>query len=154
MSCHQTIGGHNTDCYKPVGLALNVRPDALTSDDWLAVLGEYPNIIFSFVGHNHVSRIEHLGNEHKFWELTTTALADYPNQSRIIEIWDQDNGWLMLKAIQVDIQPGDQIVEMGRELGVLDYVSGWSRDGGNIDEAGSGMAPHGNVTLWIEKPAG
>ena len=123
-----------------------VQEDAVTQEDWLALIGSYPNVLFSMVGHSHVNRVRALGDGHQFWELTTSALADYPHQARIVEIWDQDNGWVMLRATQVDFDvTDDPIAAEGRRRGVMDFVSGWNPDG-------SGELEDRNVELWIEEP--
>jgi hypothetical protein len=131
------------------GLGGTQQPDALTEDAWLAFVGAYPNLIFSFVGHSHENRVRHLAppSGRAFWEIMTSALADFPHQLRIIEIWDQDNGWLSLRATSVDFAVfGDPAAEEGRTLGTLEYVAGWTPAGapGTLDDR--------NVEVWIERP--
>jgi hypothetical protein len=80
----------------------------------------------------------------------TSAIADYPHQFRVIEIFDQDNGWIMMRATCVDLATaGDPVAEEGRKLGVIDFVSGWV---GGKNGDGPGKDEDRNVELWIKKP--
>jgi hypothetical protein len=100
---------------------------------------------FSIVGHSHQHKIRLLGPEtgHAFWEVVSGSLADYRHQARVIEIWDQDNGWIMLRATNLDYRTdGDPLALEGRRIAIADYVSGWAMDG-------SGAPEDRNVELWI-----
>ena len=76
----------------------------------------------------------------------SSALADFPHQGRIVEIWDQDNGWVRLRATAIDFATeGDPVAAYGYSLGVLDWVSDWVDDG-------LGAADERNVEVWIPAP--
>ena len=125
-----------------------VQPDALLEPDWLELIGSYPNVLFSMVGHSHQHRLRYLepAAGSPWWEVMTAALADFPHQGRVVEIWDQDNGWVMLRATAIDFATeGDPVAAQGYALGVLDYVARWVDDG-------RGPADERNVELWIESP--
>ncbi len=131
------------------GLGGTAQPDAVLEPAWLNVLSAYPNVLFSMVGHSHTNRVRFLettaGLGH--WEVMTSALADYPHQIRIVEIWDQDNGFLMMRTTNVDFATyDDEVAKEGRRLGILDFASGWG------DGEGSGAPEDRNVEVWIEKP--
>ncbi|MEZ4221715.1 MAG: hypothetical protein R3B13_12360 [Polyangiaceae bacterium] len=131
------------------GLGGSVQPDAVQEAAWLGFLAGYPNVLFSMVGHTHQNRVRFLETSggQGFWEVMTSALADFPQQLRLVEIWDQDNGYLMLRATNVDFAVyGDSVAREGRQLAVLDYASGW----GELE--GSGMPEDRNVELWVKKP--
>ncbi len=131
------------------GLGGSVQPDAWTADQWRELIGQYPNVVFSMVGHSHEHRVTLEGppGARGWWEVMSSALADYPHQQRIVEIWDEDNGWLRLHSTVVDWRTdGDKVGADGRELAILDYTSGWS-------PGGQATVEHRNVDLWIEKPA-
>lgn len=132
-----------------VGLGGSEQADAVLQPAWEAFVGGYPNVVFSIVGHSHENRMKWIAPSggHAWWEVMTSALADFPNQLRLIEIWDQDNGWLMLRGTNVDFSTmGDRAALEGRTLSMLDYVSGWVQDGG------TGTAEDRNSEIWIPKP--
>lgn len=131
------------------GLGGKQQADAVTEQAWVDLLGSYPNVIFSMVGHSHENRVKWISaaSGHAFWEVMTSALADFPHQIRVVEVFDQDNGYVMLRTTNVDFSVmGDPVALEGRTLGTLDYVSGW---GG---KAGTGKPDDRNVELWIQKP--
>jgi hypothetical protein len=131
------------------GFMGRVQSDALTGQQWIDLLGEYPNVIFSLAAHDHADHVEQqmATNGHSYWELTTSALADYPHQARIIELWDEDNGYASLQAIYVDLDMQDEpVAEEGRHLGVMDYVSGWN------PFFKSGKTSKRNAILYMKKP--
>ena len=122
-------------------------PTAVTTAQFTDLVTSYDNILFSFVGHTHRHRIAELaGNGRAVVEVMTAAVADFPHQSRIVEIWDMDNGWVMLRATCVDFSTdGDALAEEARRLGILDYTSGWA------DESVS-MVTDRNVEIYLPAP--
>jgi hypothetical protein len=133
------------------------QTDAVLPEAWKAFLAKYPNVLFSLVGHSHQHRVRSVGSSsgsgpssgagHRFWELMTSSIADFPHQFRIVEVFDQDNGFLMLRATAVNLDvTGDAAANEGRRRGVVDLTSGW----GPAD--GSGSDTDRNVELWIRKP--
>lgn len=124
------------------------QPDALSPDAWAKFLGGYPNVVFSMVGHSHEHRVRPIAPQggHAFWEVMTSAVMDWPHQFRLVEIFDQDNGWIMLRGTAVDLfVDDDPVAAEGRKRGVIDFLSGWNPDG-------LGKAEDRNVELWIKKP--
>ncbi len=121
--------------------------DAISGDDWVTFLSGYPNIVLSMVAHTHMHRVTAVqSGAFSLWEVMTSALADFPNQFHMMEIWDEDNGWLTVRATAVDYLDDDPLAAQGRELGFADYASGWGLDGG-------GDPNDANVVLWVKKPA-
>ena len=124
------------------------QADAVSLEDWYAFVGSFDNVIMHLAGHTHIHRVSKRAPEggSPYWELETSALADWPNQMRVIEIWDQDNGYIMIRAIGLDYsEEGDPVVQDGRKRAIVDFTSGWVPDG----------APdptQRNVDLWIAKP--
>ncbi len=130
------------------GLGGMPQPDALTTGDFQALLGEYQNVIAHLCGHSHVHRVR--ANEptggHAYWEIITSAIADHPHQVRIFEIRDEDNGWLSLTSVALDISfEGDELAAEGRLRGIMDLTSGWN-------EQGEGLPEDRNVRLWMPTP--
>jgi hypothetical protein len=124
------------------------QADALTEQQWIDFLGGYDNLLFSLVGHLHIHRVAYVTptSGHSFWELMTGAIADFPHQFRVIEVWDDDNGWIRLRAIVTDYQTdNDPVAADGRALAIADEVSGWGKDG-------QGTAADRNIELYIPKP--
>lgn len=130
------------------GLGGMVNPGALTTGEWQAFLGEYPNVLAHLCGHSHEHRaafVEPVGGT-GYWEVITAAIADWPNQMRVLEVHDQDNGWLTITGIALDFATdADDLAADGRELAMLDFTSGWVVDG-------AGLPEDRNVQLWIEAP--
>ncbi|MBI1944457.1 MAG: glycosyltransferase [Deltaproteobacteria bacterium] len=123
------------------------EPDALTPDTWRELLAAYPNVLFSLVAHSHRNRVRVQQTPgHAFFEVMTSALADWPHQLRLIELYDDDNGTLRLEASPVDFATDDDPpAALGRALGLIDRLTGWSSDG-------TGAAEDRAVTLVIAKP--
>lgn len=128
----------------------NKEADALLPEAWASFVGTYPNVLFSMVGHSHENRVRAIkpaAQGHAWWEIMTAAIADFPHQFRVVEIFDQDNGWLMLRASAVNFSvDGDPVANEGRRRGVVDATSGW------LPDLGTGKPEDRNVELWIKKP--
>ncbi|HEX7600523.1 MAG TPA: hypothetical protein VF316_02915 [Polyangiaceae bacterium] len=130
------------------GLGGTKQADALTQDEWKTLVGGYPNVLFSIVGHSHQHRVTYQEPTagHGWWEVMTSALADFPHQLRVLELWDDDNGWIRLRGVLADYATDDDpVAAEGRKLGILDYTSGWC-------PSGVGIAGDRNVELVIPKP--
>ena len=64
---------------------------------------------------------------------------------RIVEVHDQDNGYLTISGVALDYHlDDDPIAAEGYARGILDMTSAWTGDG-------SGMPADRNVRLWIAK---
>ncbi len=142
------VSHHATDLLgngDEIGGAL--QADAVLEPAWLDIVGSYPNVLFSMVAHAHVNRTRLIGPDggHQWFEVQTAALADFPHQARLVELYDQDNGWVMLRATAFDFLQDDPIAEDGRHRGIADWVSAWGLDG---------LAQEGqrNVEMWIQAP--
>jgi hypothetical protein len=126
-----------------------LEDDALLPDKWEAFIGTYPNVLFSMVGHSHENRVRAVApaGGHGWWEVMTSAIADFPHEFRLVEIYDQDNGWFMMRATPVDFDVvGDAVAMEGRRRGVVDLTSGW------LELDGTGKPEDRNVELWIKRP--
>ncbi|HWC13690.1 MAG TPA: hypothetical protein VG929_03755 [Actinomycetota bacterium] len=83
-----------------------------TGHEFKNLLLRFPNVIVNANGHTHQNKIwpranKKLGTE--YWEVNTSAIADYPTQSRTIEIADNNDGTLSIFAVvfnaAVEIDP-------------------------------------------------
>jgi 3',5'-cyclic AMP phosphodiesterase CpdA len=127
----------------------HMEDDALLPDAWASFIGSYPNVVFSMVGHSHENRVRPItpATGHAWWEVMSSAIADFPHEFRLVEIYDQDNGWLMMRATPVDFSvDGDGVAMEGRRRGTIDLTSGW------LPNDGTGTPQDRNVELWIKKP--
>ncbi|HEY8077499.1 MAG TPA: hypothetical protein VIF62_25410 [Labilithrix sp.] len=146
LASHHAVGSLSLDG----GAFGTMEPDALSSDQWMTFVGQYPNVLFSMVGHSHRNRVTPItpaAQGHGWWEVMTAAIADFPHQFRVNEVFDQDNGWIMMRTTTVDISvDGDPVADRGRKGGTVDVISGWQPNDG------TGDATDRNVELWIKKP--
>jgi 3',5'-cyclic AMP phosphodiesterase CpdA len=127
-----------------------VQADAVLPDPFRDVLGEYPNLLMHLAGHTHVHRVTVVDppapTSAPYWEVETSALADFPNQLRVIEVRDLDNGFLGIRSVVFDYQSeNDPIAEDGRKRAITDFTSGWASEA-------SGTASERNVELYVAKP--
>jgi len=77
----------------------------------------------------------------------TSAIADYPHEFRVVEIFDQDDGYLMLRGTVTDYSiENDPVAAEGLRRGIIDYTTGYAPD------IGPGLPGDRNVELWIKKP--
>jgi 3',5'-cyclic AMP phosphodiesterase CpdA len=123
--------------------------DAVKPEDYLALVSTYDNVLFSMVGHAHEHLVKSVGTAtgHHWWEVMTSAIADFPHQFRTIEIIDQDNGWVSLRATCVDFAiDDDPVAKEGYLRGVIDYTAG------HLPPPRLGETADRNVELWIPKP--
>ena len=73
-----------------------------TGRDFVYLLKRFPNVILNANGHTHQNRIWPRRNKrpgHSYWEVNTSAIADYPTQSRTIEIVNNRDGTLSIMAV-------------------------------------------------------
>src|SRR6476620_2196226 len=83
-----------------------VMPDAVEPDAVEALVAMHPEVIAWIVGHNHDNRIRAVHGPDAahpgYWEIMTSALADWPSQARTLEVVDNGDGTLSLFATQID----------------------------------------------------
>lgn len=71
----------------------------------IELLKRFPNVVAWVNGHTHDNRIfPHAGPtpEQSFWEINTASHIDFPQQARIIEIADNQDGTLSLLATLIE----------------------------------------------------
>src|SRR5207244_6754643 len=59
-----------------------------------------------------------------YWAITTSSLADYPEQARAFRIWQTASGGRALQPWQLDADPGWKLATISRRLAWLDYQGG------------------------------
>jgi metallophosphoesterase (TIGR03767 family) len=95
----------------------NPRADQM-SEALLALLRRFPNVVLWLNGHIHANRITPRADPtgaHGFWEVTTSSLADWPCQARLVELFDAGEGLLGIACTMVDHQ-GSDLAVLHREL--------------------------------------
>jgi 3',5'-cyclic AMP phosphodiesterase CpdA len=130
------------------GLGGNLVMDALTPAEFQDLLGEYSNVIMHLAGHSHEHQVLPVttASGHQYWQVRSAAIADHPNQMRMVEVSDEDNGFLAITGIAVDYSTeDDSIAADGRVHQLIDYASGWG-------SAGAGTITDRNTRLWVPKP--
>jgi hypothetical protein len=112
--------------------------DERTAEELGALLLDYPNVVLHSAGHSHENRIvphrSTFGTS--YWEVNTAAIADWPNQSRSIEIADNRDGTMSIHTVVFDgaSHPDPRAVS-------------WTGDDPS-DETGAGLARDVNET-WL-----
>jgi metallophosphoesterase (TIGR03767 family) len=72
-------------------------------DDMEALLAGYPHVIAWVAGHSHVNSIEAYPNgPGGFWSIRVAAEADWPQQSRLLELFDNKDGTLSIFGTIID----------------------------------------------------
>jgi 3',5'-cyclic AMP phosphodiesterase CpdA len=71
-------------------------------DDLRALFDSHPNVIAYVTGHTHENKVLACGSADgcpsgaNWWEINTSAIADWPEQSRLIELMDNGDGTLSI----------------------------------------------------------
>lgn len=133
------------------------------------LLLRHPAVVAYVVGHEHRNRIAvHERPGGGFWEIVTAAHADWPQQSRLLQLFDNGDGTLSLFATIVDhaaplrppaggaagrrvLRPADvaRLASIARELAHADPQAENGRDG-RADRRGA--ATDRNVELLVLNP--
>jgi len=117
----------------------------LSRDQLLELLLRFQNVVLWLNGHIHANRITPRPapqSGHGLWEVTTSALVDWPCQGRLVELFDAGEDTLAIACTMLDhegaVRSGD---------GGLDDLAGWHR------ELAANM-PHNGFESWRPgKPA-
>jgi metallophosphoesterase (TIGR03767 family) len=130
----------------------------LLAPDVRAMLHRYPNVVLWLSGHTHEHRAYPRPDPNGgagFWEVSTGAIADWPVQSRVVELVDNGDGTLSIFCTLVDhLAPPDpsgadgvlRLASIHRELAANDPHRGASSDA-------AGGAADRNVELVLPMPA-
>ena len=94
-------------------------------EDFKNLLLKYPNVVAFVAGHSHENSVKSYKNadgKSGFWEIKSPAVADWPTQSRLIEIMDNDDGTLSIFGTMLDFgapvdnpPPGTSAASFSRE---------------------------------------
>lgn len=117
-------------------LGTEVVPDAVPPRELEQIVAGYENVIAWLVGHSHANRVRAVAGadaDHPgYWEIMTSAMADYPGQARVIELVDNGDGTLSILATLIDFDEESCAERRFRRLLVLEHVTRWG-DASNED---------------------
>jgi 3',5'-cyclic AMP phosphodiesterase CpdA len=136
-------------------------------EDATALLHQYPNAIAWVAGHSHVHDVTPFpdGSGGGFWMIRTAAEADWPEQSRLLEVFDNRDGTLSIFGTVLDhasnatapasvgsLSSPDpfRIASIGRTLSYNDPQSGARAC--SPDPCGEGGPDDRNVELLLRNP--
>jgi hypothetical protein len=85
----------------------------------LAILDRHPNVVAAISGNTHKNRISRHG---RFWLVSTSSLADFPQQSRMFRLRETRDG-VALETWMVD-HDSEGLAGVSRELAYLDAQGG------------------------------
>jgi 3',5'-cyclic AMP phosphodiesterase CpdA len=155
----------------PVHLGDPVAAEELGSNaqTLLELLAKYPNVISYVPGHTHENRVIPYPKENGdvFWEINTTAVIDHPQQSRLIEVFDNRDGTLSIFGTILDHASPAEAPAIGTDVtgfGPLELASigrhfAWNdpQTGHLATETGGAAGPSGrpedrNVELLLGDP--
>lgn len=132
--------------------------ESIARDDVLGILTRFPNVVLWLNGHEHRHKVEaHPGRRDSsgLWEITTASLLDFPQQSRAVELLDNQDGTLSIIATLVDHSFAEDVRREGAQtpqsLAALSLELAANRPG--LDAASvTGAAEDQNVELLVPAP--
>jgi 3',5'-cyclic AMP phosphodiesterase CpdA len=121
------------------------QTDAITATRFRELLASYPNVLAHLAAHSHEHTSEVVSGANPYWEIKTASLLDFPNQSKLVEVWETADGAHVLRTVAFDFSDeGDLLAREARAIATTDYTCGYTPDG-------RGKAAARNVDLWIPK---
>jgi len=136
--------------------------------DVVTMLHNYPNVVAWVAGHSHVNNVTPFpapDGQSGFWSIRTAALADWPKQNRLVQIFDDRDGNLSIFGTVIDQAAGvdapasgtdaanmstDQLASLSRVIGYNENQSG--AEACDSGHCGEGSADDRNVELVIKDP--
>jgi metallophosphoesterase (TIGR03767 family) len=126
-----------------------------------ALLFQHPHVIAWVAGHSHVNAIEAHANPAGggFWSIRVAAEADWPQQTRLLQVFDNDDGTLSIFGTLIDHASNATAPPSGTAAGPLgeeDLASIGRTLSANDTQAGApngeGEANDRNVELLVDDP--
>jgi metallophosphoesterase (TIGR03767 family) len=126
-------------------------------DELEQLLHRFPNVVAFVNGHSHVNRVtpfpDPQGRTGGFWEISTAAHIDHPQQSRIVEVVDNADGTLSLLSVIVDhAGPVRSPEEPTDVLGLASFSREMALNDPQVNLGRVGDITDRNVELLIEFP--
>jgi metallophosphoesterase (TIGR03767 family) len=90
-------------------------------DDMVALLHRFPHVIAWVAGHSHVNDVTPYpdGAGHGFWSIRVAAEADWPQQSRLLQVFDNRDGTLSIFGTILDHASGAAAPASGTEAAAM-----------------------------------
>jgi len=158
LASHHGLATMVNDRKQPEGLE-DDHP-RLTAAAVRALLHRFPNVVLWLNGHRHVNdvqaRPDPAGRTGGFWEVSTSAIADWPCQARLVELVADGAGGLTVLCTMLDADtpadPGEASGE-GR-LAALHRELAANYPYGGMDSGSGGSPADRNVALALRAPFG
>ena len=147
----------------------NMSCNDIQHESFVDLIDQFSNVVAYVPGHTHEHRLTPFirSDATTWWEVNTSAVIDYPNQSRLVEVMDNRDGTLSIFNTVVDhaspaTAPGDcpdcaasftepELASIGRTLTYNDPDNDFSGDGGTLIHRNAGLI-HRNAELLLEDP--
>jgi hypothetical protein len=107
----------------------------------LSALDANPRVVASIAGNSHKNRIT---KHNRYWLISTSSLADFPQQARMFRLRATDTGGAVLQTWMVD-HDGTGLAGISRELAYLDAQGG-------RPQHFAGSRSDRNANLFISRP--
>ncbi|MBN8609418.1 MAG: metallophosphoesterase [Deltaproteobacteria bacterium] len=105
-------------------------PGALTGEQIEDIVAARPEVIAWLVGHTHDNQVHAIAGADAahpgYWEIMTSAIADFPSQARAIELVDNGDGTLSIFATLIDYDTDDCFERRFRALSQMEWISAWT----------------------------
>ena len=117
-----------------------------------AMLLQYPSVIAWFAGHEHRHHIKWIGPEQEikgFWQIETASHADWPQQSRTIEIVEDSSGDIYFGLSVIDHAAG---AEYGDAQNPLEIAALSRALSANVWQKRLNLGATHDVNWWCGRP--
>jgi hypothetical protein len=94
-------------------------------DDVVGLMHRHPNAIAWIAGHSHRNGVKPISSPNGtsgFWSIRTSALADWPRQNRLIEVFDNRDGTLSIFGTVIDHAALAAVPAPGTSAGSMDEL--------------------------------